>query len=134
MEYMSAIRALAALGQETRWAIYRMLVPQGPAGLPAGRIGKALTLAPATLSFHLRGLSHAGLVRASQDGRFLYYRAEPMAMKELLEYLAANCRPETCTDATQHRSGDACLPFPLSPGEIASPTVKPVIRPKRRVA
>ena len=134
MEYITAIRALAALGQETRWDIYTMLVPRGPAGLPAGRIGKALTLAPATLSFHLRELSHAGLVRARQDGRFLYYRAEPTAMSNLLEYLATNCRPETRTGATQHRSDGASVPFPFSPGEIPSPAVKPVIHPKRRVA
>jgi ArsR family transcriptional regulator len=97
METITAPSALSALSQEHRLAIFRLLVEQGPEGLPAGVIGEKLRLAPATLSFHLKELSHAGLVAARQNGRFIYYRADYAAMNGLVEYLTENCcRASVC--------------------------------------
>jgi DNA-binding transcriptional ArsR family regulator len=86
-----AVTRLAALAQETRLAIFRCLVQHGPAGLCAGDIGARLGLAPATLSFHLKELSRAGLLKARQDGRFIYYAPDFKAMDALLGYLTENC-------------------------------------------
>lgn len=97
METTRALVGLAALSQEHRLAIFRLLVEQGPEGLPAGMIGERLQLAPATLSFHLKELSHAGLVAARQNGRFIYYRADYSAMNGLVAYLTENCcRASAC--------------------------------------
>ena len=98
METTSALEALSALSQEHRLAIFRLLVEQGPDGLPAGTIGERLQIAPATLSFHLKELAHAGLVAARPNGRFIYYRADYSAMNGLVAYLTENCcRATTCT-------------------------------------
>lgn len=86
-----AVIALAALAQDTRLAVYRLLVQQGPSGLAAGEIAAQLALAPATLSFHLKELSHAGLVSARQEGRFIFYAADFAAMNALLRFLTENC-------------------------------------------
>jgi DNA-binding transcriptional ArsR family regulator len=91
METATAIRALGALAQETRLAIFRLLVQAGPTGRPAGEIAAALDIAPATLSFHLAQLSNAGLLAARQDGRFIYYSARFDAMNELVAFLTENC-------------------------------------------
>src|SRR5579863_3738078 len=91
MESKSAIRALGALAHESRLAIYRLLVQAGPEGLAVGAIGEQLGLAPATLSFHLAGLKHAGLVTARRDGRTLYQAADYAAMNGLVGYLSENC-------------------------------------------
>ena len=100
METTNALAALSALSQEHRLAIFRVLVEQGPDGLPAGMIGERLQLAPATLSFHLKELSHAGLIAARQNGRFIYYRADYAAMNGLVAYLTENCcRASTCAPA-----------------------------------
>jgi DNA-binding transcriptional ArsR family regulator len=134
MESKAAVRALSALAQETRLAIYRMLVGRGPAGSAAGKIGDTLKLPPATLSFHLRELSHAGLVCARQQSRFIYYSADFTAMNRLLGYLAENCcrTNDACTSA-----GDATRPPPPTPSQprrIAPSGPKPVVHPKRKVA
>ncbi|WP_269533667.1 helix-turn-helix transcriptional regulator [Chitinimonas sp. BJYL2] len=91
MENKTAVNLLGALAQETRLAIFRLLVQQGPNGLPAGKIGEQLDLAPATLSFHLKELSHAGLAQARQEGRFIYYSADFAAINALLGFLTENC-------------------------------------------
>jgi DNA-binding transcriptional ArsR family regulator len=91
MKTSEAVRALAALAQETRLAIFRLLVEAGPTGLAAGEIAAAVGVSPANLSFHLKELAHAGLVRARQDGRFLIYSAGYAHMNELLGYLTDNC-------------------------------------------
>ncbi len=103
METHTAILALAALAQETRLAIFRRLVRAGPEGLPAGRISEEMALAPATLSFHLKELSHAGLLSARQEGRFIYYATQFQTMKALVDYLTENC----CVDAAC-ASSQAC--------------------------
>lgn len=91
MKLSTALAALAALAQETRLGAYRLLVEQGAGGLPAGEIAARLGVAPATLSFHLKELSHAGLVASRQDGRFIYYAADFDAMHALLEFLSEKC-------------------------------------------
>lgn len=98
-----AVRALAALAQETRLAVFRLLVEQGPEGLPAGDIAERLQLAGATLSFHLKELAHAQLVAARQAGRFIYYSADYRTMNGLIDYLTRNC----CRGATRDIS---CAP------------------------
>ena len=91
MESNTAIRALGALAHASRLAIYRLLVQAGPAGLAVGDIGEQLELAPATLSFHLAGLRHAGLVVERREGRTLYQSADFGAMDGLIGYLSENC-------------------------------------------
>ena len=82
---------LAALAQETRLSIFRALVQAGPEGLAAGRIAEAVGAPASTLSFHLKELSSAGLARARQDGRFIYYTADYAAMSELVSFLTEKC-------------------------------------------
>jgi DNA-binding transcriptional ArsR family regulator len=105
METDKALAALAALAQGTRLSVFRYLVQAGPEGATVGRIGEALDVAPATLSFHLKELSHAGLVKSRQEGRFVWYSANYDTMNTLLAYLTENCcrgQPEAC--------GVACAP------------------------
>ena len=91
MEISKAVDALSALAQESRLSIYRLLVEAGPEGLSAGRIGEALKLPPATLSFHLSHLTRAGLTHSRQDGRFVFYSADFQSMNALVGYLTENC-------------------------------------------
>jgi DNA-binding transcriptional ArsR family regulator len=99
METKAVLMALAALAQETRLGIFRLLVQTGPDGLAASRIAEQMGIPPSSLSFHLKELSHAGLIAARQDGRFLFYSANMDAMNALLGFLTANC----C-------GGVACMP------------------------
>ena len=91
MDARLAVTSLAALAQESRLAVYRLLVEAGPTGLSVGEIGASVRVAPATLSFHLKELAHAGLIAARQEGRFIYYSANFAAMNQLLAYLTENC-------------------------------------------
>ena len=91
MESQQAIESLAALAQETRVAIYRLLVQAGPEGLAAGAIAEKLAVAPATLSFHLKELARAGLVTSRTASRFIYYAASFERMAALMTYLTENC-------------------------------------------
>ena len=86
-----AVSSLAALAQVTRLAIFRLLVQAGPEGLCAGDIASQLDLAPATLSFHLKELSNAGLLEPRQEGRFIYYAPDFDGMNSLVAYLTENC-------------------------------------------
>ena len=103
MEAIAALERLAALAQETRLALFRKLVQQGPAGLAAGEIAAALAVPAPTLSFHLAQLERAGLVLSRREGRSIRYTTNYGAMEELLAYLYDNC----C-------QGGACCP-PDSP-------------------
>ena len=96
METKAALSALAALAQDTRLSIFRLLVEQGPEGLPAGEIVDRLALPNATASFHLKELTHADLVTPRQAGRFIYYSANYTTMNGLIAYLTENC----CKGAT----------------------------------
>src|ERR1700692_4838339 len=91
MEKRDAGATLAALAQDTRLDVFRLLVQAGAEGLPAGQIGERLGLPSATLSFHLNQLKHAGLVTFRREGRSLIYVAEYATMNELLAYLTENC-------------------------------------------
>ncbi len=91
MEITSASERLAALGHETRLAIFRLLVQAGPEGVNAGLIGEKLKIALPTLSFHLAHLSRVGLIKGRQESRFIYYVADYGTMDELLAYLTKNC-------------------------------------------
>ncbi|HEY6430638.1 MAG TPA: metalloregulator ArsR/SmtB family transcription factor [Acetobacteraceae bacterium] len=91
MEKTDAISALAALAQESRLDIFRLLVQAGTDGLPAGQIGERLGLPSATLSFHLNQLKQARLIAFRREGRSLIYMAEYPAMNALLGYLTENC-------------------------------------------
>ncbi len=86
-----AVLALSALAQETRLAIFRLLVQAGQAGLVAGQIAEALAVPAATLSFHLKTLAHGGLVHGRQQGRFVRYVADFDVMHGLINYLSENC-------------------------------------------
>lgn len=99
-----AIEALAALSQESRLGVFRLLIRQGAEGLPAGEIGGQLGLAPATLSFHLSALRHANLVDSRREGRRHIYSARYEAISELMGFLMENCcqgHPEACTFLTE---------------------------------
>lgn len=91
MKTAQAVKALAALAQDTRLAIYRLLVQQGRGGLAAGVIAARMDLPGATLSFHLKELANAGMVESRQEGRFVYYSANYVQMNDLLAYLTENC-------------------------------------------
>jgi DNA-binding transcriptional ArsR family regulator len=91
METSKALMALAALAQETRLTVYRLLVEYAPAGLPAGQIAERLDIPAPSLSFHLKELWRAGLIVPRQEGRFIWYRADLNVMNALLGYLTENC-------------------------------------------
>jgi ArsR family transcriptional regulator, arsenate/arsenite/antimonite-responsive transcriptional repressor len=91
MEKTDAVAALAALAQEHRLAIYRILVQVGPDGMAAGDVANAVGIAPNTLSFHLDRLRHAGLVSVARQGRSLVYATRYETMNNLLGYLTENC-------------------------------------------
>jgi DNA-binding transcriptional ArsR family regulator len=91
METSSAVAALSALAQESRLEVFRVLVQAGPDGLPAGEIGERLGIPPATLSFHLAQLRHAGLIGMRRDGRSLIYSADYDSMNGLMDFLTENC-------------------------------------------
>ncbi len=91
METNKAVQALSALAQDTRLAIFRLLVQAGPEGMAAGQIGEKLDLPPATLSFHLAGLARAGLARSRHEGRFVIYSADFLAINALVGFLSENC-------------------------------------------
>jgi len=104
MEKTVAIAALGALAQETRLEIFRLLVEQGPAGLPAGEIGERLKQPSPTLSFHLNQLRFAGLVTSRRQSRSIIYIANFETMNGLIAYLTENCcggRPELCAPAAE---------------------------------
>ena len=97
MEATQAVRALGAIANESRLAVFRLLVSIGPDGLPAGTLAEMLGIAPSALSFHLKDLTQAGLLAQRPDGRRIIYSANFAAMNELLGYLTANCcQGEAC--------------------------------------
>ncbi|HNR31903.1 MAG TPA: metalloregulator ArsR/SmtB family transcription factor [Candidatus Hydrogenedentes bacterium] len=114
MEIQDAIRALAALAQETRLAVFRLLVRAGPDGMPAGAIAETLGAPPATLSFHLSHLHDAGLLERRRYGRSLWYSVDFAGFRTLVEYLQEDCcqgRAELCgtpPSAAARRSKPGC--------------------------
>ena len=117
MEIKDAVTSLAALAQESRLAIYRLLVQAGPAGMAVGSIGENLGIPAATLSFHLKELTRAELITARQDGRFIYYSANFPQMAALLGYLTDNCcrgMPQECLGVMETALAECCAPKPKS--------------------
>jgi ArsR family transcriptional regulator, arsenate/arsenite/antimonite-responsive transcriptional repressor len=107
MEHLNATQALAALGHETRLAVFRLLVRAGSGGRLAGDIASTLSLPGPTLSFHLKALVGAGLVTSDPNGRTVCYRANFDAMNSLVGYLTENCCVD---DGTTCATPDACIP------------------------
>ncbi|HEY6095624.1 MAG TPA: metalloregulator ArsR/SmtB family transcription factor [Gallionellaceae bacterium] len=91
MKITNAVDALSALAQETRLAIFRLLVQAGKEGLAAGVLGERLGTPPATLSFHLKELAHARLVKSRSEGRYVIYSANYAEMDKLIAYLTEHC-------------------------------------------
>lgn len=99
MDEKNAVASLAALAHEQRLRIFRILVKQGPSGLPAGEIGEAVGASPTAASFHLKELDRAGLLHATRDGRYIRYAIHVDGMRQLLEFLTEDCcqgQPELC--------------------------------------
>ncbi len=113
MESKDIIKRLSALAQESRLAVFRLLVQTGPRGLAAGQIARDLGITPNALSAQLTLLSNAGLVTSRRDGRSIIYAAHYDGMAELLLYLVKDCcqgRPEMCAPLL---SATACRAEPL---------------------
>src|SRR5579864_4389725 len=127
METIDAVTALAALAQENRLEIFRLLVEAGPDGMAAGHVAEKLGLAPNTLTFHFDRLRVAGLVTVRRDGRSMIYAARYETMNGLLAFLTANC----CQGLSTSSMPEACTPAECTPAECkpAKPT-----RKKERVA
>ena len=113
MELNAAVITLAALAQETRLAVFRLLVEAGPEGVAAGRIGESLKVPGATLSFHLKELARAGLVTTLQERQFIYYAVDFERMAELMTFLTQNCcqgMPQKCLTVVETALGSCCAP------------------------
>jgi ArsR family transcriptional regulator, arsenate/arsenite/antimonite-responsive transcriptional repressor len=104
MKNDGAVSALAALAQDNRLDVFRLLVQAGPDGMPAGRVAEALNLAPNTLTFHFDRLRDAGLVTVHRNGRSMIYKARFEVMNDLIAFLTENC----CQGAIQ-----ACAPVAI---------------------
>ena len=111
MEKRAAVGALAALAQDHRLEVYRLLVAAGPDGLPAGEVAAKLGLPPNTLTFHFDRLRQAALVTVRRNGRSMIYAARYDTMNALLAYLTENC----CGGAR-----DRCAPASCDPSETAA--------------
>jgi DNA-binding transcriptional ArsR family regulator len=99
MESNDAVKRLSALAQDSRLAVFRLLVKAGPDGLAAGEIARSLATTPNTLSAQLTILANAGLVTSRRDGRSIIYAADYDGMSEMLLYLVEDCcqgRAEVC--------------------------------------
>jgi ArsR family transcriptional regulator, arsenate/arsenite/antimonite-responsive transcriptional repressor len=105
MKKSDVLAALAALAQENRLDVFRLLVEAGPEGVPAGSVAETLELAPNTLTFHFDRLRDAGLVTVRRDGRSMIYSARYETMNDLLAFLTENC----------------CQGVPCAPAEICKP-------------
>ena len=108
MDKEIATKLFESLASGVRLDVFRLLVKHAPTGLVAGEIATELALPPTNLSFHLKAMTHAGLVNVTQEGRYQRYRANLSAMQSLIDYLTAECctgNREHCFDAG---SGSAC--------------------------
>jgi len=116
MERSDAVAALAALAQDNRLDVFRLLVQAGPEGMPAGQVAEALGLAPNTLTFHFDRLRGAGLVRVRREGRSMIYAAQYEAMNGLLGFLTENC----CQGAAEKCAPAICKPAKSKPVKVTA--------------
>jgi ArsR family transcriptional regulator len=116
MDTKQVIDGLGALAHDTRLQVFRMLVQQGPEGIPAGIIAERLGIPPSSLTFHLQQLLHAGLVTQRRLSRQLIYAADYAAMNGVLGYLTENCCGQnaacapTCNPTAAQGESDEALP------------------------
>ncbi|WP_326543582.1 ArsR/SmtB family transcription factor [Pseudorhodoferax sp.] len=108
MQEADAVRSLAALAQALRLRLFRTLVVAGPKGLTPGTLADQLDVAGNTLSFHLKELTHAGLVTQERQGRYLVYRASFTTMNQLLGYLTENCCEGAACSTTNAAASCRC--------------------------
>ncbi|NBB15121.1 metalloregulator ArsR/SmtB family transcription factor [Caulobacter sp. SLTY] len=111
METTDAVKRLSALAQDSRLAVFRLLVRAGPEGMAAGEIARALEITPNTLSAQLTVLANAGLTTSRRDGRSIIHAADYEGMSGLLVYLMEDCcqgRPEVCAPLAEAASRAAC--------------------------
>lgn len=110
MNSKDAVACLSALAHGQRLEIFRLLVKQGPSGLPAGEIAEAVGATPTSASFHLKELDHAGLIHATREGRYIRYAVHFDGMRQLLTFLTEDCcqgQPELC-GSTIKKSRSLC--------------------------
>lgn len=91
MKTLDAVKALGALAQESRLEVFRLLVRRGPTGMAAGELSDRFGLPPATMSFHLKELSNAGLITSRRESRSIIYSANYAHMQQLMNFLLENC-------------------------------------------
>lgn len=116
METKNVLAALAAIAQESRLAVFRLLVQVGPDGMAASKIAEQLDIAPSSLSFHLKEMSHADLVVSRQEGRFVIYSANFHTMNGLVSFLTENCcAGQSCSPVA------VCAPGTCDPAGTATP-------------
>jgi len=111
MKLTQAVIALSALAQDSRLSVFRLLVKTGPKGLPAGTVAEQLNIPPATLSFHLKELSHAGLIDSRRKGRFVIYAPSIKGISCLMGFLLEDCcqgQPELCAPGLCGDTGKTC--------------------------
>jgi DNA-binding transcriptional ArsR family regulator len=101
MKALHVVAALAALAQESRLAVFRLLIQTGAGGMAAGKISEATGIPPSSLSFHLKELAHAGLVTSRQEGRFVIYAANFTTAADLVAFLMENCCGGQTCDLSQ---------------------------------
>jgi DNA-binding transcriptional ArsR family regulator len=115
MEFQTATRRLHALAQESRLAVFRLLVRAGSEGVAAGEIARDLGVAPNTLSAHLSVLANAGLVTSRRESRSIIYAADYAGMSDLLAFLVEDCcqgRAEVCVPVGRAVARAACCEQP----------------------
>jgi ArsR family transcriptional regulator, arsenate/arsenite/antimonite-responsive transcriptional repressor len=125
MKASDAIHALAALAQEHRLTVFRLLVRYAPDGLPAGQIAAQVGIPASTMSAHLAHLERAGLLRSWREQRRILYAVQPEGIRDLITFLTADCgggRPELCgfdttASACQEQDVAACE---MAPGQGAA--------------
>ena len=101
---LNIVKCLGALAHDSRLAIFKALVQAGPSGLAAGKIGETVGLAPPSVSFHMKELTHADMVISRNEGRFVIYTANFDSMNSLVSFLTENCcGGEQCLPAMQHQ-------------------------------
>jgi ArsR family transcriptional regulator len=120
MEIKQAVAALAALAQDSRLQVFRLLVEAGEEGIPAGEISEEVGIPAATLTFHLKELMYGGLVESRREGRSIIYSLRVEGMRDLLEFLTHDCckgRPELCSTGEKN----ICCDKPKAPKKSAKP-------------